>query len=152
MSSIELLETNIAELYDDVARYYLKTHDYQSAYLYLDKHNELEDKIYNQSRTKEVNVAGSKIELDEYKREIDKIESEKLVQLGTLKQTRLIVVMFIFIFFILLLLVYTLYKNNQLRKKSNKEMKAANEKLMIAKEQAEDESLLKYKFNSTESR
>lgn len=148
-NNVEFLETNVAELYDDISNYYFKINDYKNAYLYLEKHNELENRIYTEGRTNEVNLAGSHIELDEYKREIDKIESEKLVQLARLKQTRLIVVMFIFIFFILLLLMYTLYKNNQLRKKTNKKLKKANEELMIAKEQAEEASLLKSQFIST---
>ncbi|ESU28235.1 signal transduction histidine kinase [Flavobacterium limnosediminis JC2902] len=148
-NNVEFLETNVAELYDDVSNYYFKRKDYKNAYLYLEKHSELKSKIYNQARIDEVNLEGSHIALDEYKREIDKIENEKLVQMDRLKQTRLIVVMFIFIFFILLLLVYTLYKNNALRKKSNKELKAANEELMIAKEQAEEASLLKSQFIST---
>ncbi|HSD15382.1 MAG TPA: response regulator [Flavobacterium sp.] len=148
-NSVEFLDANIASLYEDISKYYLKIKDYENAYLYLEKHNVLDHKIYNLARTKEVNLAGSHIELDEYKREIDKIENEKLEQMSRLQHTRLIVVMFIFIFFILLLLVYTLYKNNQLKKKSNRKLKEANEELMIAKEQAEEASLLKSQFIST---
>lgn len=145
----ELLETNVAELYDDISRYYFKVKDYETAYQYLDKYNALKDKIYNVERTKEVNIAGSHIELDEYKREIDKIENEKTMQSDRLKQTKLLVIMFIFIFIILLLLMYALYRSNQLRKKSNKKLKIANEELLIAKEQAEEASLLKSQFIST---
>jgi len=148
-NDIEFLETNVAELYDDFSRYYFKIKDYKSAYLYLEKHNDLKDKIYNVERVKEVNIAGSHIELDEYKREIDKIENEKIMQNDRLKQTKLLVIMFIFIFFILLLLMYALYRSNQLRKKSNKKLKVANEELLIAKEQAEEASLLKSQFIST---
>ncbi|UOK41568.1 MULTISPECIES: ATP-binding response regulator [Flavobacterium] len=148
-NDVEILETNVAELYGDISKYYLKIKDYKNAYLYLEKHNTLEEKIYNEARADEVKIAGSHIEVDEYKREIDKIENEKLVQMSRLQHTRLIVVMFIFIFFILLLLVYTLYKNNQLRKKTNKKLKLANDELMIAKEQAEEASLLKSQFIST---
>lgn len=148
-NDVNFLESHASEVYDDFSRYYFKIKDYKNAYLYLEKYNELKDKIYTAERTNEVNVAGSHIELAEYKREIDKIENEKLVQSSRLKQTRLIVVMFIFIFFILLLLVYTLYRNNQFRKKSNKKLKIANEQLIIAKEQAEEASLLKSQFIST---
>jgi len=148
-NKVELLETNVSELYDDFSRFYFKIKDYKNAYHYLDKYNELKDKIYNIERAKEVNVAGSQIELDEYKREIDKIETEKLMQNDRLKQTRLLVIMFIFIFIILLLLVYALYRSNQLRKKSNEKLKIANEELLIAKEQAEEASLLKSQFIST---
>lgn len=148
-NKVELLETNVSELYDDFSRFYFKIKDYKNAYYYLDKYNELKDKIYNIERAKEVNVAGSQIELDEYKREIDKIETEKLMQNDRLKQTRLLVIMFIFIFIILLLLVYALYRSNQLRKKSNEKLKIANEELLIAKEQAEEASLLKSQFIST---
>jgi signal transduction histidine kinase/CheY-like chemotaxis protein len=148
-NDVEFLEAHASEVYDDFSRYYFKIKDYKSAYLLLEKYNELKDKIYNVERTKEVNMAGSHIELEEYKREIDKFENEKLLQSGKLEQTRVIVVMFVFVFFILLLLVYSLYKNNQLRKKTNRKLKIANEELLIAKEQAEEASLLKSQFIST---
>lgn len=148
-NKVELLETNVSELYDDISRFYFKSKDYKNAYLYLDKYDELKDKIYNIERAKEVNVAGSGIQLDEYKREIDKIEVEKLKQNDRLKQTKLVVVMFIVVFFVLLLLVYALYRSNQLRKKSNRKLKIANEELLVAKEQAEEASLLKSQFIST---
>ncbi|ESU18698.1 integral membrane sensor hybrid histidine kinase [Flavobacterium cauense R2A-7] len=148
-NKVELLETNVSELYDDFSRFYFKIKDYKNAYLYLDKYNDLKDKIYNIERVKEVNVAGSSIQLDEYKREIDKIEVEKLKQNDRLKQTKLVVVMFIVVFFVLLLLVYALYRSNQLRKKSNRKLKIANEELLVAKEQAEEASLLKSQFIST---
>ncbi|CAM3625516.1 Signal transduction histidine kinase [Flavobacterium saliperosum S13] len=148
-NDVNFLESHASEVYDDFSRYYFKVKDYKNAYLYLEKYNELKDKIYTSERTNEVNTAGSNIELDEYKREIDKIENEKLVQSDLLKQTKLLVIMFIFIFIILLLLVYALYRSNQLRKKSNKKLKVANEELLIAKEQAEEASLLKSQFIST---
>ncbi len=148
-NKVELLETNVSELYDDFSRFYFKKKDYKNAYLYLDKYNDLKDKIYNIERIKEVNIAGSSIQLDEYKREIDKIEIEKLKQNDRLKQTKLVVVLFIVVFFVLLLLVYALYRSNQLRKKSNKKLKIANEELLVAKEQAEEASLLKSQFIST---
>ena len=148
-NKVELLETNVSELYDDFSRFYFKIKDYKNAYLYLDKYNDLKDKIYNIERVKEVNIAGSSIQLDEYKREIDKIEVEKLKQNDRLKQTKLVVVLFIVVFFVLLLLVYALYRSNQLRKKSNRKLKIANEELLVAKEQAEEASLLKSQFIST---
>lgn len=148
-NDVDFLESHASEVYDDFAQYYFKVKDYKNAYMLLEKYNEVKDKIYNAERTKEVNTAGSDIEVEEYKREIDKIEGEKLEQFSRLKQTRLIVIMFIFIFFILLLLVYSLYKNNRLRKKTNKKLKVANEELLIAKEQAEEASLLKSQFIST---
>lgn len=148
-NNVDFLEAHASEVYDDFAQYYFKVKDYKNAYLLLEQYNVIKDRIYNSERTKEVNTAGSNIEVDEYKREIDKIEGEKLEQFDRLKQTRLIVIMFIFIFFILLLLVYSLYKNNKLRKKTNRKLKIANEELLIAKEQAEEASLLKSQFIST---
>jgi len=144
-----LLDSYLAEVYNDFSKHYFKIKDYKNAYIFLEKYNELNKKIYTEERKNKTNITGSDIELDEYKREIDKIENEKQIQSYSLKQTRVIVFLFIGIFIILLLLLYTLYRNNQLRKKSNKELKIANEELLIAKEQAEEASLLKSQFIST---
>ena len=62
---------------------------------------------------------------------------------------QLIVVLFAIILIFLLLLLFTLYKNINLRKRKNSELKIANEELRIAKENAEEASLLKSQFVST---
>ncbi|WP_286914361.1 tetratricopeptide repeat-containing hybrid sensor histidine kinase/response regulator [Flavobacterium sp. UBA4197] len=148
-NKIEFLQTNACELYKDFAQYYFKIKDYKNAYLYLDKYTTTKNKIYNDQRISEVEKAGNQIELDEYKRQISQIESEKQLQARSLHQSRIIVVLFIITLLFLLLFLFSLYKNNEIRKKINRDLKTANKQLQKAKEQAEEVSQLKSQFIST---
>lgn len=145
----KLLEANAADVYDYLAKLYAKTKQFDKAYYYSDKFNDLATKYYNEERTKAVKVAGLSVELEEYKRQVDKIESEKYIQNKNIKQSKIVVILFIIVFLVLLLLLYTLYKNNKFRKKINFELTAANQELKFAKEKAEEASLLKTQFVST---
>lgn len=147
----ELVETHAVEVYDDFASHYFKRGDYKNAYLYLDKYNTQKDNIYNEERTNTTKFAGLQIELDESKRQIDKIESENTKFQKSLQQSKIIVILFIVILAILLLYVYTLFKNYKRRIIINSELKAANEALFAAKIQAEEASRLKEQFISTVS-
>ena len=64
-------------------------------------------------------------------------------------QSRIIVVLFIITLLFLLLFLFSLYKNNEIRKKINRDLKTANKQLQKAKEQAEEVSQLKSQFIST---
>lgn len=145
----EMLDGTVLEVYDDISHLYFKMKDYEKAYAYLKKHTDLKDKFYNEERTNSVKTAGVHIELDEYKREIGKIESERDAQNEILLQSRIVSTLFIVGFIILLLLLYTLYKNNLFRKRINSELSMANKELKEAKENAEEASLLKSQFVST---
>ncbi len=115
---------------------------YKEAYANLDAYNKITEQIYNDEKLKNASIAGFNLELDEYKRQIDKIESEKDSQYQSLKKSRIIVVLFVVTSFILLLLIITLVKNIRFKKKHNLE-------LLEAKEIAEEASLLKTQFIST---
>lgn len=145
----KLVDSNVCDVYNDFSKHYEKNKNYEKAFYYLNLHQEIKEKNYNDERIKKVKLAGSEIELSEYKRQIDKIEVEKSKQSKDLKESKLIVLLFVIIFFILLLLLYSLYKNNVFREQSNRELKIANEELKIAKEKAEVASQLKTQFVST---
>lgn len=145
----ELLNSNLCDVYNDFSNHFKKNKNYEKALYYLNLYKVLKEKVYNEERTKKVKLAGSEIELEEFQRQIDKIEGEKHEQSKDLKESKLIVILFVIILFILLLLLYSLYKNNNFREQSNKELQLANEELQIAKEKAEEASQLKTQFVST---
>ena len=144
-----ILDASICEVYNDFSNHYKKKKDYKNALYYLELYKDLQKKVYNDDRIKKVKLAGGEIEIEEFKRQIDKIEDEKFEQLKDLKESKLIVLLFIVIFLILMLLVYSLYKNNKLRDNSNKELRIANIELQLAKDKAEEASQLKTQFVST---
>ncbi|MET0945694.1 MAG: ATP-binding protein [Flavobacterium sp.] len=145
----ELLEENVSDVYNDISKMYSKNKEFEKAYFYLNKHNEFKNKFHSEELTEAVKTAGLHIELDEYKRQIGKIESEKHVQNQNLKQSKIVVILFIVVFLVLLLFIYTLYKNNKFKKSINHELTIANQELIIAKEKAEEASQLKTQFVST---
>ncbi len=144
-----LLTASLCDVYGDLSNHYKKRKDFENALYYLELHKDLQKQIYNEDRIRKVKLAGSEIEVEEYKRQIDRVEGENSQQLKDLKESKLIVLLFIVIFLILMLLVYSLYKNNKFRDNSNKELRIANIELQLAKEKAEEASQLKTQFVST---
>ncbi len=144
-----ILDANLCDVYNDFSNHYKKKKDYKNALYYLELYKELQKKIYNDDRTKKVKMTGNEIEIEEFKRQIDRIEGEKHEQLKDLKESKLIVLLFVVIFLILMLLIYSLYRNNKFRDKSNEELTVANEELQLAKDKAEVASQLKTQFVST---
>lgn len=126
----------------EYSKFLTKTEKYKQAYENLSLYNKITEDLYSREKLKKASIAGFNLELDEYKREIDKIENEKIIQSQSLKKSKIIVVLFILISFIFLILIFTLYKNIVIKKK-------ANEELLKAKVIAEEASLLKTQFIST---
>lgn len=126
----------------EYSKFLLKTKKYKEAYENLTLYNQITEELYNQEKLKKASIAGFNLELDEYKRQIDKIENEKISQYQSLKKSRIIVILFVLISLILLILIITLIKNIRFKKKHNLE-------LVKAKEIAEEASLLKTQFIST---
>ena len=133
----------------EFSKFLWKKGDYKAAYVNLSKYNEITEELYNTEKLDKANVAGINIQLEEYKREIDKFEIEKQAQLQIMEKSKTIVVLFMVISLVLLLLLYTLFKNNNFKKKSNAALSKTNEALIIAKEKAEEASVLKSQFVST---
>lgn len=142
-------KADLAYTYQAYSKFLMAIEDYKRAYRYLALYDQLKDEIYNTEKLKKADVEGVNFEIDEYKRALDKIESEKEAQSLSLKKSRIIVVLFVVVLVVLLLLLYTLLKNNNFKKKTNTELTAANEELLIANKRAEEASRLKTQFVST---
>ncbi|QSW88240.1 response regulator [Flavobacterium endoglycinae] len=126
----------------EYSKFLNKIGKYKQAYDNLLMYNTITGELYNETKLKKASIAGLNLELDEYKRQIEKIENEKTSQSQSLKKSRIIVILFILISFIFLFLIITLIKNIRFKKKHNLE-------LLEAKEIAEEASLLKTQFIST---
>ena len=145
----EMIEGTVLEVYNDIANLYYKKKDFEKAFEYQLKYDVLKDKFYNADRTKAVKTAGLHVELDEYKRKINKIENDRDIQAQNLRQTKVVFTLFLIIFLVLLLLLVTFYRTNKFKKKINSELIQANEALLIAIENAEESNKLKSQFVST---
>ena len=142
-------KNDLAFSHQEYSKFLLKKGDYKKAYENLVIFDKIMEEIYNEGLLKKANVAGINLELDEYKREIDKIETEKENQFQSLRKSRIIVILFIMVFLVLLMLLFSLFKNYNFKKKANHDLTIANEALIIAKDKAEEASLAKTQFVST---
>ena len=142
-------KNDLSYTYQEYSKFLMKKGDYKNAYRYLALYDGLKDEIYDADKLRKADVEGVNLEIDEYKRALNKIENEKEIQSLSLRKSRIIVFLFIAIVFVLLLLLYTLYKNNNFKKKKNGELIVANEELVVANLRAEEASRLKTQFVST---
>lgn len=139
----------LADTYAEYSKHLYQIKDYKNAYINKVHYEELKDDLHNHEKMKSAQIAGIQIELDESRRKIDKIELEKYVQQQNLKNSKIIVILFLAIVIILLLLLYTFYRNSLYRKKVNQQLLESNAELKIAKDKAEESSILKSQFIST---
>lgn len=142
-------KSDLSYSYLEYSKHLLKNSDYKKAYENLTLYNTITNDLYNKEKLENANLVGINLELDAYKREIDKIESEKLVQEQSIRKSKIIVGLFVLIVCILIVLLYTLFKNNSFKKKANIKLSQTNTELLAAKEKIEEVSALKAQFFST---
>ena len=140
---------DLSYTHQEYSKYLFKNGNYKKAYENLALYDKITVDLFNKKMLENAKTAGINLELDEYKREIEKIETEKDLQSQSLRKSKIIVLLFIVVLGFLLFLVYTLLKNNNFRKKVNMELSFTNDNLIIAKNKAEEASILKSQFVST---
>lgn len=145
----ELIESNIADLYLKVSSYYGRKKDYEKAYDFLNKSEIIKNKIYNEDKIADMKVTQSSIELDEYKRQIDKIEEENRLYAKSLNFNKTINILLISLYIVIGILFALLYKNHRVRQSLNTKLEIQNTKLAKAKLIAEENANLKSQFVST---
>lgn len=148
-NDIEYIKSHIADLYNDISNFYSKHKDYEKAFYYLQKSDSLNKLIYNSDRISKVAKEGNEVDKSEVERNLFLANQEKLLHEEKLKDTKIIVTLFIIIFSILMMLLFSTYRNNRLKKEKNIQLKRANEELKFAKEEAEKASNIKSQFIST---
>jgi signal transduction histidine kinase/CheY-like chemotaxis protein len=145
----ELIESNIADLYLKVSSFYAKKQDYTKAYFYLNESEILKEKIYSEDKIATIKDTQSSIELDEYKRQIDKIEEENKVYIKSLSINKTINILLFTLYIIIGILFVLLFRNQKIRKDLNTTLEIQNSELEIAKLEAEENANLKSQFVST---
>ncbi len=148
-NKLELIESNIADLYSKVSSFYGRKKEYEKAYNFLYKSEVLKDKVYNDDKIANIKDTQSSIELDEYKRQIDKIEEENRLYVKSLNFNKTINILLISLYIVIGILFALLYKNHKIRQSLNTKLEIQNSKLEIAKLNAEENASLKSQFVST---
>lgn len=145
----DAIDAYLVEAYAHYSNYLYSIGDFENAFLFFKKEKEVSDKIFLLEKAKNADLQAIKIELDETKRSISKIDSERKSQLDSLKQSKTLAILFFIILIIMTLLLFTLFKNNRFKIKINQYLEEKNKELQIAKDKAEEASKLKTQFVST---
>jgi signal transduction histidine kinase/CheY-like chemotaxis protein len=134
---------------ENLVRHYTHFNEPQKAKKYKAELDSLSAIVYSKDKIDKLKDEATKIQLEEYKIQLDKIEKVSQQHLKSVKESKLVVILFIVILITLLLLLLSLFKNIRLREQANIELTQANEALREAKEKAEEASQLKSQFVST---
>lgn len=142
-------DLDLSYVYQEYSRFLKRRGQFKEAYEYFSLYDSIKDNLYNTDKLKMGDAEGVNLEIDEYKRALNRIEAEKEIQALRFRKSQIIQALIIAGLVISLILLYTLYRNYNFKKKINLELTAANEKLEAAKEKAEEASRLKSQFVST---
>ncbi|WP_367768698.1 ATP-binding protein [Flavobacterium sp. WC2421] len=120
--TLENEKSDLSFAYQEYSRFLLKNGDYKKAYENLDLYNTITVEINNQEKLKKVNVAGINLQIDEYKREIDNIETKyktkQQILLEKQSKNKRISIIIISILLLILILFYFFFQNNRLKEKN----------------------------------
>jgi signal transduction histidine kinase/CheY-like chemotaxis protein len=139
----------LINVYENLVNHYEFYKESKNELLYQAKLDSLSKVVYSDEKLEKFRKAADQIELDEYKIQLNRIEKVNEDHQKSIKDSKLIAILFMLVLIILLLFLLTLYKNIKLREQANRELELANEALKEAKEKAEEASKLKSQFVST---
>jgi signal transduction histidine kinase/CheY-like chemotaxis protein len=118
------------------------------AYDLLLKHNIFRERVINEEKVKQENIAKSKFYNAEYKRVARMANNERFLQEQAANKMQRINIFISLGILLLLVSFFTLYKNFLSKQKLSTILKAHNKQLEVARDQAEKSSRLKSKFIS----
>jgi signal transduction histidine kinase len=129
-------KSDLSYSHHEFSKFLLKNGDYKNAYKNLALFNAITDELNNEEKLNKANVAGINLEIDEYKREIDKIETEfkskESVLLQEQSRNKKIVIILSAILLLLFLLFYLYSQNAQLKQKNKlKDLRSKAQENMI---------------------
>ncbi|MGL2986293.1 ATP-binding protein [Flavobacterium sp. RSSA_27] len=111
--------TDLSYAHFEYSKFLKKVGNYKKAYYHLEQYNTLTEKINIEEKLKKANVAGINLELDEYKREINKISNtiKSKENYWSIQQSRnkKIVVLIITLSLLIFMIFYTFSKNEKLK-------------------------------------
>ncbi|MEZ0005680.1 signal transduction histidine kinase/Tfp pilus assembly protein PilF [Flavobacterium sp. 28YEA47A] len=134
-----------------ISESYEKMMDIDNSFIYLKKHLALKDSIIRLNSQKIGAEAFEKFKESEQMKTIKQKDKENREQKKLIKVSKLTSVLSIALITILSLLSLSLYKNNIIRNRTNKQLQEKNTELEIAKDKAEKASQARAEFLSTVS-
>ncbi|WP_428225132.1 ATP-binding protein [Flavobacterium sp.] len=140
----QYLQFNVVDLYKDVADFYERKKNFSQAYVFMKKHDSLEDIVFDERKQNMLNKEFQSMKLGQVNDKILKIEYENKVNSEKLKQSELYITALIVGIALVVLVLFFISRGN-------KKLKDANAQLKIAKQESEATAKLKNQFISTVS-
>lgn len=143
------LFTEEEEVQKELALFYEKQGDFESAYFHLTRQLQLANELFKNKNASEIQTAIARFDLKEYQRELEISKKEELYKDELFTSSQKTVSIFVIASIVLLIasiLIFYMYRS---RKQFIKKLKQNNEQLQQAKENAEKLSKLKTQFFST---
>jgi two-component system NarL family sensor kinase len=114
--------SDLAFAYLEYSKFLLKNGDHKKAYQNLALYNRTNDEVNDEDKHKKTNVAGINLELDEYKREIDNIETKyktkQEILLEKQAKNKQISIVIISLLLLVIILFYFFFQNSRLKQKN----------------------------------
>lgn len=147
----ELHKSHEMDVYMMVYKFYKKQNKTTEALYYLEKHDQLQDELFNKERSIEIKMAGGDIEALEYKYKVQQIENEKKIQEQKMNSsTRFNKVVLWFLGFVIIFMIF-IFKGFINYRNLSKKLADYNFQLQVAREKSEEATRLKTQFLSNVS-
>lgn len=112
-------KSDLSYAYLEYSRFLNQSGAYKKAYFNLEQYNKLTEEINSEEKIKKANVAGMNLELDEYKREIDKIsttfKTKETYWLEQQSRNKKIVILVLTLSLLVFLIFYAFSQNEKLK-------------------------------------
>ena len=115
-------KTDLSYIYQEYSKFLFKNKDFEAAYKYLNAYQGLTNELNLEDKAKKAKIAGINLEIDEYKREIDKMgveskKKEKLFHSENVRKNKMTTII-LSLFLISIILFYFFYQNTKLKQKN----------------------------------
>ncbi len=140
-----------AETYQIYAEILKEEGNYKEAYAALQKYNELNSKVFEEEKMKQMELANAQFNNNEYRKSLETARREQKFQNQIIEKSQEKVIVMVLSSLVLMFILFFLNKVNRDRKKLINKLKHKNIQYKEAKEEAEKLSLMKTRFFSTVS-
>lgn len=115
-------KSDLSFSHQEYSKFLLKIGDYKKAYQHLELYNKINAELNYEEKLKNLNIAGINLEIDEYKREIDNIEtkykSKEQLLLEKQSKNKKISIVIISVLLLIIIVLYFLFQNIRLKQKN----------------------------------
>ncbi|WP_300978017.1 ATP-binding protein [Flavobacterium sp.] len=112
-------KSDLSYAYLEYSRFLKQNGAYKNAYLFLEKYNKLTEEINSEEKIKKARLAGINLELDEYKREINKIsntyKSKETYWIEQQSRNKKIVILVLTLSLLVFVIFYAFSQNEKLK-------------------------------------